>query len=64
MKTKPTSKNEAYSFAADLRVVPRMTSDQAGTGQSLLEFMQRSPLADEPNIDLIRDTHGTRRTVL
>ena len=50
--------------AADLRVVPRMTSDQAGTGQSLLDFMQRSPLADEPNIDLIRDTHGTRRTVL
>lgn len=50
--------------AADLRVVPRMTSDQAGTGQSLLEFMQRSPLADEPNIDLIRDTHGTRQVAL
>jgi hypothetical protein len=50
--------------AADVRAVPRMTSDEAGTGQSLLAFMQRSPLADEPHIDLIRNTHDTRRVAL
>jgi hypothetical protein len=41
-----------------------MTSVQAATGQSLLDFMQRSPLADEPHIDLIRDTHSTRQVAL
>ena len=50
--------------AADVRAVPRMTSVRAGTGQSLLDFMQRSPLADEPHIDLIRDTHSTLQVAL
>ena len=50
--------------AADLRVVPRMTPVQAGTGQSLFDFMPRSPLADESHIDLIRDTQGTRQVAL
>jgi hypothetical protein len=49
---------------SDVRAVPHMTSVQAATGQSLLDFMQRSPLADEPHIDLIRDTHSTRQVAL
>lgn len=31
-----------------------------GTGQSLVDFMQRSPLADASDIELVRDTSLTR----
>lgn len=31
-----------------------------GTGQSLVDFMQRSPLVDAPDIDLARDASLTR----
>ena len=35
-----------------------------GTGQTLVEFMQRSPLFDSDDIDLSRDTSLTREVVL
>lgn len=36
----------------------------SGTGQSLVEFMRRSPLFDTHDIDLQRDTSTTREMVL
>lgn len=35
-----------------------------GTGQTLVEFMQRSPLFDSDDIDLNRDTSLTREVML
>ena len=35
-----------------------------GTGQSLVEFMQRSPLADAPDVDFARDGSLTREVGL
>lgn len=35
-----------------------------GTGQSLVEFMQRSPLADAPDVDFARDASLTREVGL
>ncbi len=36
----------------------------SGSGQSLVEFMRRSPLFDADDIDLSRDTSATRDVVL
>ena len=36
----------------------------SGTGQSLIEFMRRSPLFDTEDVDLTRDQSPTRGTSL